>query len=284
MHMIRMLSIDVEDYQQIVYRDQLGVLVPPSNQVLESTLQILQVLREYNTRATFFILGSVAERFPHLVRRIAHADHEIATHGYSHLPISAMSPQEFSNELSLSLSLLRELTDQRVVGHRAPAFSLDINCSWAFDLMVEHGIAYDSSAFATRKRHNGTSLSTRAPHEIRPQLFEVPVSALGVGGVRFLLGGSYFRLCPYRICRWAIKHLEREGLPAVAYLHPYEFYNASTPFEMRGVSIRKRLDVCLLNLKYRINRSRSGEKLRALLDEFRFTSILEGLAGLGVRL
>lgn len=280
--MINMLSVDVEDYHQLVYRNKLGVRIPPTNQVAESTLRILHILREYNTRATFFVLGTVAEHFPELVQQIARAGHEVATHGYSHRSIAGMTPEEFSSELSSSLSILRELTGQRVVGHRAPVFSLNANCSWAFDVMVEHGIAYDSSVFPIKQGYN--SSVSRAPYAIRPNLIEVPLSILEVGRARILLGGSYFRLCPYRFSHWAIRRLNREGLPAVVYLHPYEFDTAPEPFDFSGVPIRQCLEVSLLNLQYRINRSRTEGKLRTLLIDFRFTSILDGLKSLGVKL
>jgi hypothetical protein len=196
-----------------------------------------------------------------------------------------MTPEEFSSELASSLSILRELTDQRVVvGHRAPAFSLSANCSWAFDVMVDHGIVYDSSIFPIKHQHNSSPLASRGPHVIRPDLIEVPLSTFEAGRVRILLGGSYFRLCPYRFSRWAIRRLNRESLPAVVYLHPYEFDTAPEPFDFSGIPIGQRLEVSLLNLQYRINRSRTEEKLRTLLNDFRFTSILDGLRSLEAKL
>jgi len=200
-----------------------------------------------------------------------------------------MTTEEFSNELSSSLSMLRELTGQRVLGHRAPAFSLDVNCAWAFDVMVDHGIAYDSSVVPVKHGSNNWTPVSWAPYAIRPDLIEVPLSALVVGRTRILLGGGHFRLCPYRLSRWAIGRFNRGGSPAIVYLHPYEFDTyefdtSSDSFDFTGVPIRKRLQTKLHKLQRRVNRSRTENKLRALLNDFRFTSVLDGLRSLGVKL
>ena len=281
--MENMLTIDLEDYYQLVYRNKLGKQTPPSDQVAELTLRILHILGDFDAKATFFVLGTIAEHFPELVEKIAREGHEVATHGHSHDHVAGMTSEEFSRELSLSLSILRDIAGQKVVGHRAPYFSMKANWSWAFDVMADHGITYDSSLIPTNRGHNGQFWASQAPYEFRPNLIEVPVSALKFGNARFILGGTYFRLCPYGFSRWFVKRLNRAGLPAVIYFHPYEFDTAPKLFDLDGASAKDRLEVSRINLQYRINCSQTEKKLRALLCDFGFTSVLDGLKGLGLK-
>ena len=281
--MLNMLSVDVEDYHQLMYRNMLGVQIPPTDQVVESTLRILHVLRECGTRATFFVVGNVAERFPELVQSIAEAGHEVATHGYAHRFISDMTPDEFSIDLSLSLSVLRELSGQKVVGHRAPRYSVAADCSWAFKILVQHGINYDSSLPFVSHGHAQLPSASHIAYEIEPSLIEVPLSALELGRVRLPLGGSYIRLLPYDFTRRAIRHINRKDLPVVVYLHPYEFDTAPAPFDFAGVPVAQRVKVGLLHWQYRINRSRSETRLRAMLSEFSFACILDSLGNAGIQ-
>lgn len=277
------LSFDVEDYHQLVYRDQLGRQIPPTRHVVERTAQILSILQEFNARATFFVVGQVAECYPELVRQIARAGHEVATHGHTHRRILHMTRDEFSTELAQSLALLRELSGHPVVGHRAPIFSINADCEWAFDVMLEHGIVYDSSLFPIIRGHDELLRAVRLPHYIRPGLIEVPLSVLRIGRVKVpFSGGSYFRLWPYRFMHWALGRLNREGQPVVVYLHPYEFDTALEPFDLSNVSLSRRLRVHLLNLEYGINRAGTARKLRELLNEFQFTSVIDGLTSRGM--
>ncbi|MEO8327864.1 MAG: DUF3473 domain-containing protein, partial [Nitrospirota bacterium] len=218
-----LLSVDVEDWQQ----STLDHSLPISSQVVENTHALLDLFSEMQVRATFFVLGKVAEVYPTLARRISEAGHEVGTHGYSHESVEEMPIAKFRNELHRSVEMLRQQTGQPVLGHRAADFSISGNSLQLLEYLSEEGLIYDSSIFPVRHPRYGVPKAWRYPHGIRCAsgkiLVEFPLATIRLAGLALpIAGGGYFRLFPYLWTRFGFRALEKEGLPATCYLHPYE--------------------------------------------------------------
>jgi polysaccharide deacetylase family protein (PEP-CTERM system associated) len=221
------LSIDVEDWFQTenlktaIAREDWGGC---DLRVERNTRRILEILASRDARATFFVLGWVAEKCPRLVREIAAAGHEIASHGYGHDLVYTLSPKDFRRDVLRSKDLLEDLIGSPIHGYRAPCFSIT---DWATDILQEVGFTYDSSAFPTIAhdrygRLDGVDACTPIVR-LRNGLYEICVSCLRLGrqGIPWG-GGGYFRLIPYVLWRQGIRAIRRSGLPYVFYLHPWE--------------------------------------------------------------
>jgi polysaccharide deacetylase family protein (PEP-CTERM system associated) len=228
------LTIDVEDYFQV---NAFRHVIDPDQwdsfplRVVDNTLRILDWLASWGGRATFFTLGWVADRTPFLVREIAAAGHEIASHGYGHQLIYQIGPQRFREDVRRAKGRLEELCGTPVVGYRAPSYSITDKSLWALDILIEEGYTYDSSIFPVHHDVYGMPGAERFPHQIeRPSgsLREFPISTLSVGIGRRQThlpvgGGGYLRLFPASFLRRAFEHLNRrEGQPGVLYFHPWE--------------------------------------------------------------
>jgi polysaccharide deacetylase family protein (PEP-CTERM system associated) len=266
------LSIDVEDWfcanniTSVIPRDRWGEC--PSR-VVESTRRVLGVLRETGTLATFFVLGWVAERFPHLVREIAAAGHEVASHGYSHELLYRMSPEEFAEDVGRSLEILRNLSPVPVIGYRAPSFSIVERTTWALPILETHGIKYDSSVFPVAHHPDyGIPGAPRTPHRISPKLWEYPPAVWPVLGTNIPVGGGgYFRLLPYRLTEFGLRRLGAAGTPYMFYLHPWELDPDQPRVRMSWTK----------QLRHYTNLAKTEDKLRRLLGSFRFTTAREAL-------
>jgi len=276
---INAMTIDVEDYFHVSVFD--GVL-PRSrwdsmeSRVCQNTERLLAIFREYQTRATFFILGWVASRFPDLVKRIAADGHEIASHGFAHRLIYDQTRAAFQDDVRRAKAVLEDACGREVFGYRAPSYSITPRSLWALDVLLEEGYRYDSSIFPIRHDRYGIPVSERQPYAIgRPSgtLIEVPASTTTVGPVNLpIAGGGYFRILPYRWTRWGIGRLNRrEGRPAVFYLHPWEI-DAAQPRLAAGRLSRFR--------HYRNLRKTEG-RLRRLLGDFRFDTVDSLVRGTG---
>jgi polysaccharide deacetylase family protein (PEP-CTERM system associated) len=274
--LINALSIDVEDWFQV--SDFEAAIKRPDwgkyeGRVVQNTRRLLDMLRQYQVRATFFILSWNAERYPELVRLIDKDGHEIATHGYAHRLIYEQTPEEFAADISRSLHILESVTGKKVVGYRAPSFSITQKSLWALDVLLDLGLAYDSSIFPIRDRLYGIRDSQRFPYVIRHngarELVEFPMSTVRVGRWNLPLGGgAYLRLLPYQYFHWGMTRLNREDRPAVVYLHPWEIDPGQPRLRIRG---KRGYSSHYLRL-----RAMEG-KLRRLLRSFRFAPIREVL-------
>ena len=181
-------------------------------------LRLLDLLAELNTAATFFCLGKVVQKFPNLIQRIHKNGNEIATHGLSHILVKQLGPEKFKSELAESIKMLEDITGQKVLGHRAPDFSIDLDTDWAFEIMQEAGLKYDSSIFPIKGKRYGSPECGLTPFLIREDIWEVPLTAYEFGGKRYpVLGGGYFRLYPYFISRHVLKKINAGNRPAVVY-------------------------------------------------------------------
>lgn len=266
------LSIDVEDWYHLS-----GEQIRGRGDILAWQLdRLLGLLAAHHTRATFFCLGGSLVESPQLVRRIAEAGHEVATHGWGHQPITQIGLDAFAVDLRRSLDWLRDLLGRPVNGHRAHAFSVRADQLEAFyDVCFEAGLTYDSSVFPIRGRRYGIPGANPAPHVVRDrdgrQLVEIPLSTLEWGRrVRPVAGGGYWRLMPLRTIRRCIERVNALGRPMVTYLHPYEF-------DPRPLSALKAAGLSLRSLKHglkqNLNRRSMFGKLDAVLAAHRFGAV-----------
>lgn len=197
------------------------------SRVEKNTRRLLELMGEAGVRGTFFTLGWVAERFPGLVREVAAAGHEIASHGHEHLLAYEVGREAFGADARRSKDVLEQVTGAEVLGYRAGGFSITSETPWAFDELAEAGFRYDSSVFPARRAHGGFLGGPGHPHRVVTAsgagLVEFPLSPLRVGPVSVpFSGGGYLRLFPAPLVRWGIGRLLRRGVPANVYVHPRE--------------------------------------------------------------
>lgn len=222
-------TVDVEEYFQVSAfetRVDRAHWDGFESRIADGVGVLLDLLARGGARATFFVLGWIAERHPSVVRAIADAGHEIASHGWLHRRITRQEPHEFRASARHSKRLLEDLTGTPVSGFRAPSFSIVPGREWALDILIEEGYRYDSSLFPVRRPGYGYPHADRDPHWlVRPagRLLELPPATLRFAGVNVpAAGGAYFRLLPYRLVRHAFERAERRGAPATFYIHPWE--------------------------------------------------------------
>jgi polysaccharide deacetylase family protein (PEP-CTERM system associated) len=265
--MLNALSIDVEDYFHV---EAFASAISPADwhtfqpRVEKNVDNILRILDKYQVKATFFILGWVAESFPFLAPRIASAGHEIGCHGYGHRHIQKQTPDQFREDIRTACRRLTEQTQQAIVCYRAPSFSITASTLWALDILAEEGFRIDSSIFPIRHDLYGIPEAKRFPH-IRNGLTEFPPSTIRLGGNNFGVGGGgYLRLLPYSFTRWAIRRInEVEMQPAMVYFHPWEI-DPDQPRIAAPLKSRLRHYTKLGGMKAKIER---------LLHDFRFATI-----------
>jgi polysaccharide deacetylase family protein (PEP-CTERM system associated) len=264
------LTIDVEDYFQViaferfVSRDQWAEM---SSRVVQSTTRILRLLDRAAVRATFFVLGWVAARFPGLVRDIVRAGHEVGSHGYWHQRIYTMTPDEFRADLVESRDILEDIVGRPVVAFRAPCFSVTRQTLWALDILADEGFRYDSSIFPVYHDRYGIPDANPLPHRLdcaAGSLIEFPASVVPIGPWNLpVAGGGYFRLFPWRATRAALRRINnRFEAPFVFYIHPWEL-DPDQP----------RLPQARWNWRHYVNLSSTEDKFASLLETFEFDAL-----------
>ena len=223
------LSIDVEDWFHILDSPASPQISEWSRLPLRAHLvveKLLEILDRTSTRATFFWLGWMAERFPELVRGCRDAGHEIASHGYGHVLAYDAGPRAFEDDIVRAKDLLESIIGQRVRGFRAPGFGITTKAPWAFDVIKAAGYEYDSSVFPVSRGHGGLPGTPVGPYLIQTQhgtLPEIPMSVVRLLGRHVcLFGGGYLRVSPKPLIRWGLGRLRKAGMPLVVYLHPRE--------------------------------------------------------------
>ncbi len=275
------LTIDVEEY---FHAENLAAAYPRERwDELESRVddpveRLLEVLRARSVRATFFVLGWVAERRPWLVEAIVRDGHEVASHGYGHELLTRMDRESFAADLERSVAVLEPLTGTPLRGYRAPSFTVGPTTRWALEVLAERGFEYDSSLFPVRHDRYGDPRAPRVPHLVATgwgrTIVEAPPATLRLLGRNLpVAGGGYLRLFPWRLCAAGIAQLNAAGSPAVVYLHPWELDAAQPPHA--GVSWPKRL-------RHGIGTARMLSKLERLLDRFRFAPLVTVLEERGL--
>ena len=259
------LTIDVEDYFQV---SAFAPHIPRSDwptrecRVERNVNRILAMLDQHETKATFFTLGWIAERYPELIRRIVAEGHELASHGYGHERASEQTAAAFFADINLAKLILEDLAGQEVKGYRAPSFSIGQHNLWAFDCLERAGYRYSSSIYPIRHDHYGMPDAPRHAHAVGG-LLEVPATTL-----RFLnrnwpaSGGGYFRLMPYGVSRWMLRRVNHvDQLAAVFYFHPWEI-DADQP-RIPGISAKTRF-------RHYVNIHRMEARLNRLLGDFQW--------------
>lgn len=275
--LLNALSIDVEDYWSIFRRDWLHIEADPSDAVVRNTGRLLDVLGRHNVKATFFILGEVAERFPFLVREIAENGHEIGVHGFYHRQVFKLTEEQFRKEVSDCKKLLEDIISDSVLGHRAPAFSIMPQAQWALEVMVDEGFKYDSSVYPIKGKRYGWPGFNTAICEIElpsgRSIIEVPMSTVTVFGRNLpVAGGGYFRHFPYAVNKWAINRIHKTR-PAIVYIHPYDFDTEPAILSTSHLGLPAKARALITHRLQLRNRKRMGEKLNKLLTHFEFASM-----------
>ena len=266
------MTVDVEDYFHVSVFDG---LVPRSawaemeGRVVQNTGRLLDVFEAHDVRATFFVLGWVAERYPALVRDIAARNHEVASHGYAHRLVYDQTPAAFREDVRRSKALLEDATGEPVGGYRAPSYSITERSLWALDVLIEEGFLYDSSIFPIHHDRYGIPISPRHPYVLQRAgaLVEAPGSTVRWGTMNLPVGGGgYFRILPYEWTRWGITRLNTvEKLPAIFYLHPWEI-DPEQP-RLRAPMLGR--------FRHYFNLNRTEERLRRLISDFSFATMSE---------
>jgi len=282
---IHALSFDIEDWFHIVEVDAVADpagwarLSRQSSLVEWYTDRILELCAVRNVRATFFILGWIAEHHPSLCARIASAGHEIGTHSYWHRRVYELDEKTFAADIALSIDAIRAATGVTARAFRAPSFSITPGTEWAFDVLLDHGIEYDASLFPARRGHGGYECP-RGAHTIRTPsggtLAELPMSVTDAGPIRVCYsGGGYLRVLPGWAIRRGVEREARSGRPTVIYLHPRDFApdcpRVAMPPARRfkcytGMRTTERKLVCLLD-RFRWDTCRKSLVAAGLLDE-----------------
>jgi len=281
--LVNILTVDVEDYLALFFRDVLGRERAISSRVVESTKRILDVLEQAKTCATFFCLGSVARQYPELIRDIHNRGFEVGSHGMNHLLYNRLGIKQIKEDLVAAKAILEDILGEMIRGFRAPRFSLGLDYPAVIESIVEAGYEYDSSIFPFSGSHCGSPGSPRGPYRIRTAsgvLTEFPLATVRLAGRRFpVAGGGYLRHFPYKFNYWAVRSLNREGLPVTVYLHPYECDTVPLEYPRSGLSAKVRWRATRFNfLQYR-GRSKTLKKIEALARDFTFSSISSVLAG-----
>jgi polysaccharide deacetylase family protein (PEP-CTERM system associated) len=268
---VNALTIDVEDYFQV---SALAPYIPRADwesrecRVERNIERILAMLEECGACATFFTLGWIAERYPAMVRRIAHSGHEIASHGYAHQRASDQDPVGFTEDIVRAKRTLEDIAAVEVIGYRAPSFSIGTGTRWAFECIEHAGYRYSSSIYPIRHDHYGVPDAPRFAHRVAGDLIEVPVTTARLFKRNWPAGGGgYFRLFPYGVSRWLLGRVNRFDREAtVFYFHPWEI-DAGQP-RVPGIDLKTRF-------RHYLNLERMEGRLRRLLGDFRWGRIDE---------
>lgn len=267
MEITNALTVDVEDYFQVsafersVSRADWDRL---QGRVERNTEQLLELFASHGARATFFVLGWVAERHPALMRRIVEQGHELASHGYDHTRVVNLDPGGLRADVTRTRELLEQAAGCRVRGYRAPSFSIGRDNLWALEVLREAGYEYSSSIYPVRHDLYGFPEAPRFAFRHRASgMLEVPVSTVHLMGRNLPAGGGgFFRLYPYALSRWLMRRVNSvDRQPCIFYTHPWEV-DAAQP-RQEGVGWRTRF-------RHYLNLERMPARLARLLADFRW--------------
>ncbi len=272
------MTIDVEDYYHVA---AFGDVIAPSewskwpSRVEHNTQRLLSLFDDSSIKATFFVLGWVAERYPVLIKEIASQGHEIASHGYSHQLIYTQSQQTFRDETAKSKQILEDLIGAPVTGYRAASYSITQQSLWALDILGDLGFTWDSSIFPVHHDRYGIASSPKQPYIISTnggdQITEFPLTTAKLFGQSIpAAGGGYFRQYPYALSRWLFDRAsEQSTVPQIFYLHPWEI-DPDQP-RIPGASAFSRF-------RHYTNLHRCEARLKQLLADFNFSTVSNSLA------
>lgn len=268
--MKNVISIDLEDwYHSSHLKDYVKNKIP---QIQESVPPILKLLKKYNVTTTFFVLGEAAEKNPEIIELVHKEGHEISSHGYSHKPLWEISKDEFAKEIKKTNSLLKKISKEKVLGFRAPYFSISTERSWAIKTLKKEGFKYDSSIFPVKiGSWYGDSKAPLYPYspsekdvlknDPTESFKEFPLTVFNTGKIRFpIAGGIYLRTLPFFLFKPLLRHVKRQGRPIFLFFHPWETHKdiikLNVPFKNRYIAYRgvksmmKKIEYLLKNYKF----------------------------------
>ncbi len=275
MRVRHLFSVDVEEHFQVsAFERYVDRSAWPSQEsrVVANTHRLLDLMARRGVRSTCFIVGWVAERHPDLVRRIAGAGHEVASHSYWHRRVTTLSPGEFREDVRSAKAILEDIAGVEVRGFRAPSYSIVPGLEWAFDVLIEEGYRYDSSMFPIARRGYGWPGGPLDPHWIkRPAgtLLEIPMTVWEVGPFKVpAAGGGYFRQFPLWVTDRAFVARAKAGKTGMFYIHPWEVDPEQPQLAVDW----------LTRIRHYRGLHRVEADLDRLLGRFPFTSVAEWLA------
>jgi polysaccharide deacetylase family protein (PEP-CTERM system associated) len=274
------LTVDVEDYFHV---SAFAKNIKSSDwdkqplRVEKNTQRLLDLFDEEQVKATFFVLGWVADRNRKLIKEIAERGHEVACHGYSHQLIYNQTAEVFREETVRSKALLEDIAQQPVRGYRAASYSITRKSLWALDILAEAGFEYDSSIFPVRHDRYGIPDAKETPHVLKTpaghSLVEFPLSTAKILNYKLpVAGGGYFRLYPYALTKAGLSQINRRQQPFIFYLHPWEI----DPDQPRVETSR------FSRFRHYNNLDKCEPRLRSLLSDFNFGTASEVLNSLGL--
>jgi polysaccharide deacetylase family protein (PEP-CTERM system associated) len=274
------LTVDVEDYFQVsAFADNIDQDDWDKHplRVENNTHRLLDLFDEYQVKATFFILGWVAERAKDLVIEIANRGHEVACHGYSHQLVYNQSPDVFQQETIRAKNILEDIVQQQVRGYRAASYSITEKSQWALDILAETGFIYDSSIFPVRHDRYGMPDSPKYPYRLKTpagnSIIEFPLSTAKIINYRLpIAGGGYFRLYPYWLSKMGLAQINRQQKPFIFYLHPWEIDPDQPKISASWFS----------RFRHYNNLDKCESRLRNLMTDFQFTTTWDVLSNLGL--
>jgi polysaccharide deacetylase family protein (PEP-CTERM system associated) len=278
---INVMTIDVEEHFQVsAFANEIDVHEwhDMESRVERNTLRILEIFSENNIQATFFVLGWVAEKYPQLVKQIANAGHEIASHGYSHQLIYNQEYELFKKETQRAKHILEEIIQNPVLGYRAASYSITKKSAWALDILAEAGFKYDSSIFPVHHDRYGMPDTPRYPYTMNTErgntLIEFPLSTMNIFGYQLpIAGGGYFRLYPYLFSKMAFQSINRkQNKPFIFYMHPWEVDPDQPRIKTNWLS----------RFRHYNNLEKCEHRLTKLLHDFRFSTVKQVLCDLNL--
>jgi len=273
MSVTNIMSVDLEDY----YCDlPFSEWSKYESRIIKNTEKILILFEKYNVNATFFVLGYIAEKFPELIKKISDLGHEISSHTYSHIDLRKVNKEEFEKDFFKSINILEKITGKKVEGFRAPFFSINKNNYWVFEILSKN-ITYDSSIFPVKTQLYGIpkaprtiykpSLENIIEEDKQGKLIEIPMAThkIPLIGNIPIAGGFYLRFFPYWYMKWGIKKMNKEGNPAMLYIHPKDL-------DPEMPRIKE------YNWYYYYNLKSASKKFENLLKDFKFGSVKKVLS------
>ena len=274
------MTVDVEDYFHV---SAFSDVISPNDwdnyesRVERNTYQLLELFSEFNIKATFFVLGWVAERHPVLVRDIAVAGHEVACHGYSHQLVYNQKKEIFREETIRAKKTLEDITSKDVIGYRAASYSITKKSLWAFDILTDAGFIYDSSIFPILHDRYGIPDAKAEPHILTApngkHIIEFPLSKAKWFGIDVpVAGGGYFRLLPYFVTKTGLNQIiKKEKRPFIFYLHPWEIDTKQPKLKAKWLS----------RFRHYTNLGKTESRLKKLMNDYEFSTVSKVLSQIG---
>jgi polysaccharide deacetylase family protein (PEP-CTERM system associated) len=270
---INAMTVDLEDWHHSIDSIPFEDWDKYESRVEANTHKILELFKQHNINATFFILGYIAEKYPSLIKEISSLGHEIATHGHAHRLVYRQTPQEFREDLKRAIGVIENTAQQKVLGYRAPYWTITKESYWALDILQEEGIKYDSSIFPMKTYLYGIPDAPLYPYVVKEnngnKLIEFPPSVIKIMGVKIpVAGGFYMRLLPSWIIRSGIKKINKENQSTIMYIHPPEFDPQKPVIKMPFME----------KILHYYNLDVMEGKIKSLIAEFKFGTIRELLS------